>query len=244
MAATRPSASRSADDAKRRVAEASLAYVRDGMRVGLGSGSTAELMVEALGRQVAQGLSIVAVATSRRTERLARAAGIDVRDFETVAGLDVAIDGADEVAPDLGLLKGHGGALLYEKIVASAARELVIVVDASKCVDRLGARALPIEVVPFARPRVAASLEAMGARVSLRPARADSPRPFRTQAGHQILDADFGPLADPAGLAAALDGIPGIVEHGLFLGLATRVLVAEPDRIRTLEARRPRGERS
>jgi ribose 5-phosphate isomerase A len=212
--------------AKRRAAEASLAYVKDGMRVGLGSGSTAELVIPLIAER---GLKITAVATSRRTARLAEAAGIALTDFTTGSRLDVAIDGADEVDPQLNLLKGRGGALLYEKVVAQAAEQFVVVVDGSKRVQNLGAVPLPVEVVPFAAPRVEAALASFGAVVQLRLTAAGNP--YRTQAGHQILDAAFGTIFDPQGLASELENLAGVVEHGLFLGLAAHVLVAEGEEL-------------
>ncbi|MDB5097564.1 MAG: Ribose 5-phosphate isomerase [Cyanobacteria bacterium RYN_339] len=215
--------------AKRRAAEASLAYVKDGMRVGLGTGTTAELVI---GLIAERGLKITAVPTSRRTARLAEAAGIPVTDFTSGLRLDLTIDGADEVDPHLNLLKGRGGALLYEKIVAVAADVFVVVVDGSKRVANLGAVPLPVEVIPFAAPRIQAAISAMGAVVTTR--LTASGNPFRTQAGHQILDAAFGTIYDPAGMAAELDGLAGVVEHGLFLGLASHVLVAEADQVLTL----------
>jgi len=215
--------------AKRRAAEASLAYVRDGMRVGLGSGTTAELVIPLIAERK---LKIQAIATSARTAELARAAGIELTDFSTGTELDLAIDGADEVDPRLNLLKGHGGALLYEKIVATAAKQYVVVVDGPKRVTNLGALALPVEVVPFALPRVQAALASFGAVVSLR--LAANGLPYRTEAGHLILDAAFGTIYDPDGLASELDVLPGVVEHGLFLGMATHVLVAEADEVLTL----------
>jgi ribose 5-phosphate isomerase A len=226
-------------EAKLRVAEASLAYIHTGMRLGLGSGSTAELMVKALGREVARGLKIVGVPTSRRTAKLARAAGIPLVDFSTGTRLDVTIDGADEVDANLALIKGHGGALLYEKIVANAADQLIILVDGSKRVQRLGKTALPIEVIPFAEPCVREALERLGAVVTTR--LSTSGRTYRTQAGHLILDAAFGSIPDAQALSTTLDATPGIVEHGLFLDMATRVLVSEGREVITLtHPERPR----
>jgi ribose 5-phosphate isomerase A len=215
--------------AKRRAAEASLAYIQDGMRVGLGSGSTAELVI---GLIKERGIRITGVATSRRTARLAEAAGIPLTDFTTGTRLDLAIDGADEVDAQLNLLKGLGGALLYEKVVAVAAEQFIVVVDASKRVLNLGARPLPVEVVPFAAPRVAEALASFGAVVA--PRLTPAGNPFRTQAGHQILDASFGTIYDPPGLAGELDALPGVVEHGLFLGLASHVLVGTDDGVDAL----------
>lgn len=215
--------------AKRRAAEASLAYLHDGMRVGLGSGTTAELVI---GLIKERGLQITGIATSKRTARLAEAAGIPLTDFTSGTRLDVAIDGADEVDAHLNLLKGRGAALLYEKIVAVAAEQFIVVVDAPKRVLNLGGVPLPVEVVPFAAPRVAEALASFGAVVSLRLTAAGNP--LKTQAGHQILDAAFGTIYDPAGLSAELDALPGVVEHGLFLGLASHVLVGTEDGVDAL----------
>jgi ribose 5-phosphate isomerase A len=207
-------------DAARR----SVTLVEPGMVVGLGSGSTATLVVEALGQRVRQGLVIRAISSSSETRRLAEKEGIPLIDFEQASVIDLTIDGADEVDPQGGMIKGRGGALLYEKILAVNSRRLVIAVDSSKAVARLGQRfPVPVEVIPLARPLLAAALTASGASVVLRAGQGGAP--YLTDEGNQILDCGFGPLADAAALADRLDRMVGVVEHGLFLGLAPTVIV-------------------
>lgn len=220
------------DHEKQVVARAAAARVESGMRVGLGSGSTAALVVRALGERVRQGLSIVGVPTSRQTEAIAREVGVPLDDLLSTPRLDLTIDGADETDRRLRLVKGGGGALLREKIVASASERVLIVVDASKIVATLGAFPLPVEVVPFAASVVAARIAALGVEPRLR-RRADG-TPFVSDEGNHILDCPFGRIADPEALGATLDGIAGVVEHGLFLGLADEVLVARGDHVESL----------
>ena len=212
----------SKDAAKRDAAQKSLAFVRTGMKVGLGSGSTAELVVDALGQACKQGLAITAVPSSEATAARARAQGIPLVDLVEVDYLDVMIDGADEVAPDGGMIKGRGGALLREKLLASQARQLIIVVDASKMVASLGAHPLPVEVVPFAHPVVRRTLQASGLRPALR--QRDG-AVVHTDQGNVILDCHTGLLADPGALATRLDAMVGVVEHGLFLDFNPHVIV-------------------
>lgn len=200
----------STDDDKRIAAEAAVAEVTDGMRVGLGTGSTAAHAIAALGRRVAEGLRIEAVATSDATARAALAAGITVRDFAGIAELDITIDGADEVDDQLLAIKGAGGAMLREKAVAAASRRMLVIADSSKRVDAIGRAAIPVEVLPFARAFVVARLEALGAVVTMRPE-------FRTDNGNQIADCRFAAVGDPRVLAAAIEAIPGALGHGLFL---------------------------
>jgi ribose 5-phosphate isomerase A len=210
--------------AKIDAAEKSLAHVEAGMVVGLGSGSTAAEMVRRLGARVRAGLAIRGVATSATTEALARAEGIPLVTLDAVRGLDVAIDGADEIDPRGRMIKGRGGAFLREKVVAHSARHLVILVDARKLVAELGARApVPVEVVPFALPVVEGDLAAMGAKVTLR--RDPDGAPTLTDSRNYVLDCIFGPIGDPEALAARLDGIVGLVEHGLFVGFSPTVIV-------------------
>ena len=200
---------------KAAAAAAAIAEVRDGMLLGLGSGSTAAHAVTALGRRVAEGLRVDCVATSRATEALARSVGLTVRPFDDVARLDLTIDGADEIDPSLRAIKGGGGALLREKVVAAASDRVSIVIDASKWVAQLGRFRLPVEVLPFAGAWVARALSGMGGT----PARrllADG-TPFHTDQGNVIFDTAFALIEDPARLAASLASVPGIVEHGLFL---------------------------
>jgi len=213
---------------KRAAARRALAFVEEGMAVGLGTGSTVRYVLEELaaGRTEGRWLDLRCVATSRATEELAHALALPLSTLDEVPELDLAIDGADEVDPERRLLKGGGGALLREKIVAACARRLVVVVDASKRVERLGARhPLPVEVDPFAIEPQRRFLLALGAhRVELR--RDGAGRPYRTDGGHVILDAHFeGGVADPEALARRLADRPGVLEHGLFLGFAPTVVV-------------------
>jgi len=222
---------------KRLAAWQAVEAVESGMVLGLGAGSTALLAIQRLGQLIGQGRlkDILGVPCSEQVADQARAAGISLTSLEERPGLDLTIDGADEVDPQLNLIKGGGGALLREKIVAQASRREIIVVDESKLSPRLGTRwPLPVEVVPFGWPGQAAFLESLGARVELR--RVDQSRPFVTDGGNYILDAHFGPLTDPAGLAARLQERAGLVEHGLFLGLADEVIVAGQNGLSRLKA--------
>ncbi len=207
------------------------------MVLGLGSGSTAELVLRALGRRIARGElpGVRGVPTSNRTRDLARAAGIPLTDLDESPNVDLTIDGADEIDPRLDLVKGGGGALLREKIVARASGRNVIVADDSKLVDRLGRRcALPVEVVAFGWRTHLPALEGLGAEVTLRPARGGEP--FRTDEGHLILDCRFPDgLEDAARIDRELRARPGVVETGLFLGLASALVVAAPDGVRVRE---------
>jgi ribose 5-phosphate isomerase A len=217
-----------ADD-KRAAAEAAVAEVEAGMLVGLGSGSTVAFAIAALGRRVAEGLRIDAVSTSLATERAARAAGIPTRDFADVAAIDLAIDGVDEIDPRFRAIKGAGGALLREKIVAAAARRMIAIADASKPVAQLGHAALPVEILPFARGFVEARVRALGGVPMLR--RDAAGQPFATDQDNHILDCAFGPIADPEGLATTLATIPGMLGHGLFLAEIDLLIVAGGGRV-------------
>jgi ribose 5-phosphate isomerase A len=207
-------------------AESAAAQVTDGMIVGLGSGSTAALAVNALGRRVTGGLRIVGIPTSEATAAQARSLGIPLTSLAEVSRIDMTIDGADEVEEgSLNLIKGLGGALLREKIVASASKHLVIVVDDRKLVSHLGAHnPVPVEVVPFGWQATARELLDMGAKPALR--RNPDGEPFISDGGHNILDCAFGPIASPESLAKKLDHVVGLVEHGLFIGLTAEVHVA------------------
>ncbi len=209
-------------------ARRAVAEVRDGMALGLGTGSTAALVVAELGRRVSEeGLRVVGVPTSEATLGQARALGIPVATLEERPALDLDIDGADEVDPRRDLVKGLGGALLREKIVAMAARRLVIVVDASKLVAHLGEHApVPVEVVPFGWRRTAAELAALGAEPRLREG---GDGPVRTDGGHYILDCRFPQGTELAPLAATIKGLTGVVEHGLFCGMRPMVVVGSAD---------------
>jgi ribose 5-phosphate isomerase A len=211
------------DQEKEAAARASLRFVRDGDIVGLGSGSTAAYVVRLLAERVRAGLKIRGIPTSSQTRDLATSLGIPLTTFDEVQEIDVTIDGADEVDPQLCLTKGGGGALLREKIVASASRQLVIIADSSKQVPMLGKFPLPIEVIAFAQLLVKKKMEALGASVKLRQSGGS---PFVTDEGHHILDCSFGQIPDPPVLARRLSDMPGIVEHGLFIDMASVVLIA------------------
>ncbi len=220
-----------------RLAAEALEEVRPGMRVGLGSGRAASAFVRALGARARAGLDVRGVPTSEATARLAREEGIALEDL-AVDPIDVAVDGADEVDPQLDLIKGYGGALVRERVVAAAARRVLILVEADKLVPVLGTRGrLPVEVLPFAAGFVAERLRRLGEAPTLR--RAEG-RPVVTDNGNVILDCAVGPLADPAGTSARLGAIPGVVDTGLFLGLADTVLVAEQGTVRALTRPVPR----
>ena len=209
------------------VADAALRFVDDGMTIGLGTGRAAEAFIRALGARVASsGMRLRGVPTSVRSEKLAREVGLAVTSLDEVAELDAAFDGADEVAPDLGLIKGLGGAHLRERVVAGAAKRFVVLVTPDKLVPKLGTKCpVPVEVVEFARVPVGRALERLGAAVTRRTA-ADG-TPFTTDNGNPILDARFAPIDDPVALEASIRRVPGVIDTGLFLGLAERVLVGE-----------------
>ena len=215
------------DELKLAVAEAAAALAEDGMVMGLGSGSTASAAVRAIGKRVAQGLRIVGIATSEKTVALARSLGIPLSTLEEHAHIDLAIDGADEVERStLNLIKGRGGALLEEKLVAASSRRFAIVVDASKVVDKLCPQKepIPVEVVPFGWTTTASRLTALGASWTLR--KGEDGGTFITDGGHYILDCAFPPFDSATELQQRIDGVIGVVEHGLFAGMATEVLVA------------------
>ena len=219
-----------ADQLKRAAAERAVALVRDGMRVGLGTGSTAAHFVAALGDRVRAGLAVVGVPTSEATRAQAEGEGIALATLDEAPDLDLTVDGADEIDGSLRLIKGGGGALLREKIVAAASRRMVVIADGSKRVERLGRFPLPIEVVPFGleatRRAVAAAIGRAGCGGSLSLRTAANGGPFVTDGGHVLLDADLGRIDEPEELASALAAVPGVVEHGLFLGLASGAILA------------------
>ena len=216
------------DAAKKAAAEAACAYVEDNTIVGLGTGSTADFAVRHLGERVRQGLRIRGVPTSVKTERLAREVGIPLVDLNDVESIDVTIDGADEVDPKLDLIKGLGGALLREKIVASLTKRQIIVVDPSKLVQKLGTKApLPVEVLPFGWKVVQRRLVRDGFRPTLR---AKDGQPVVTDNGNLVLDVRFAAGIDDArSLERTINTIPGVVENGMFLGMTWRVVVGEAD---------------
>ncbi len=215
---------------KQAAAERAAAEIADGSRVGLGTGSTAALFVKALGRRVRAGLRVVGVPTSEATAALARAEGITVVTLEDHPALDVAVDGADAVTDRLDLVKGLGGALLREKIVALAARRFVVIADASKRVASLAAAPpVPVEVVVFGWSRTCVALEALGAEALRRPRRDAADQAFVTDGGNYILDCRFGDLSDPDALAARIKAVTGVVDHGFFLGMAAEGLIGADD---------------
>ncbi len=205
-------------------------YVKSGMMLGLGSGSTAELFVEELAQEIKSGTltGITGVATSDEIEKLARRGGITMAKLDDINGLDVTVDGADEVEPvSLGVTKGRGGALLREKLVAVASRLEIIIADESKLVTALGEKMpIPVEVIPFGWHHTAARLRALGCEPTLRLKDPSKGTPFMSDGQNYILDCRFGPITDPLGLAAAIKSMVGVVEHGLFLGIAGRVIIA------------------
>jgi ribose 5-phosphate isomerase A len=234
--AAEPGAER--DALKREAAEAAVELVQDGMVVGLGTGSTAAFAVEALARRHRQGLRFVGIPTSDRTAAQAAAAGIPLTSFGEHRQIDLTIDGADEVERGtLNLIKGLGGALLREKIVAAASRRLAIIVDGAKLVDRLGTGApVPVEVVAFGLEATRAALKGLGASARLRLSSADEP--FVTDSGNRILDCSFGPIADPARLEERIGRVVGVVESGLFIGRADPVFLADAAGVHRLDSAR------
>jgi ribose 5-phosphate isomerase A len=213
------------DRLKMEAARRALALVKPGMTVGLGSGSTATMWIKLLGERVQSGeLKIRAIASSDDSEELGRSYGIPFTDFEETKQLDLTVDGADEVAPGLALIKGGGGKLLREKIVASASKRFVVVVDESKVVEKLGAFPLPVEVIQMAEPLVSAELKKLGFTPTIRMNKDGSQ--YITDEGNLILDCSGMLIEDPVAMGKKLDSIVGVVEHGLFLGMAEMVLIA------------------
>jgi ribose 5-phosphate isomerase A len=223
------------DEEKRLAAEASVELIEAGMTVGLGTGSTAAFAIRKVGARVRGGLSLRAVPTSEATRRLAESEGIPLTSLDAVLSLDLTLDGADEFDPGLNLIKGGGGALFREKIVAAASRRLVIFADSSKQVARLGSFPLPVEVNPFGWRVTASRIEALGAQVSLR---GGPEAPFLTDNHGYVLDCAFGAIGDPAGLEAQLRAITGVTVTGLFVGMADTVYLAHGAEVRVLS---PRG---
>jgi ribose 5-phosphate isomerase A len=240
MNASAPASDTSRDALKHAAAEAAAELVQDGMVVGLGTGSTAAFAVEALARRHREGLQFIGIPTSERTAAQAKAANIPLTSFREHREIDLTIDGADEVERGtLNLIKGLGGALLHEKIVAAASRRLAIVVDGLKLVDRLGGSTpVPVEVVAFGLEATRAALESIGASARLR--QSATGEPFITDSGNRILDCSFGPIADPATLEERIRRVVGVVESGLFIGRANIVFVADTSGVNRLESTRDR----
>jgi len=227
------------DQLKRQAAARALEWVRDGMRIGLGTGSTAKHFVELLGERVAAGLSIVGVPTSEVTRADAERCGIRLTTLDEVDRLDLTVDGADEIDPALDVIKGGGGALLREKIVAAASEHMVVIADETKWVEKLGRFPLPIEVIPFGLAATRRALAGafrkadVSGEMVLRTDK--NGHVFVTDGGHWIIDAHLGSIADAPRLASLLNPIPGVVEHGLFIGLARTAVLAGPQGIRVIE---------
>ncbi len=258
---THSHAATSSDRLKRAAAARALDYVEPGMRLGLGTGSTAKHFVELLGERVRAGLDVVGVPTSEATRADAERFGVPLTTLDETPALDLTVDGADEIAPDLTVIKGGGGALLREKIVAAASARMIVIADESKWVPVLGRFPLPVEVVPFGLAATRRTLEAAIREATIREAtrqegevrnpqralgeaggpgllvlrRNKAGHPFVTDGGHFIIDASLGSIQDPATLGSRLNAIPGVVEHGLFIGLVRIAIIAGPAGLRVVE---------
>ncbi|OQM76772.1 ribose-5-phosphate isomerase RpiA [Manganibacter manganicus] len=220
-------------------ARVALGHVADGMRLGIGTGSTAEEFVRLLAEKVAGGLDVLGVPTSERTAALCRELGVPLSTLEETPELDLTIDGADEIDPALTLIKGGGGALLREKIVAAASKRMLVIADRSKLVDTLGRFPLPIEVNRFGLRATEIAVAEAAKRLGLSgplTLRMTGDQPFVTDGGHFILDASFGLIPDTRALSDALHAIPGVVEHGLFIGLTSAAVIAGGDGVETILA--------
>lgn len=226
------------EELKREAARRAIEDVRPGMRLGLGTGSTARHFVDLLGDRVAQGLDVICVPTSEVTAEQARGLGIPLSDLDRLGRLDLTVDGADELDAELNLIKGGGGALLREKIVAAASADMIVIADSSKVVETLGRFPLPVEVNRFGlsatRQSVSDILKAHGAEGGLKLRGEDKGEVFVTDGGHLILDAFFGRISKPEALSRDLLDVPGVVQHGLFLGMCSKAYVAAPDGVKTL----------
>jgi ribose 5-phosphate isomerase A len=217
------------DNEKELAGRAATKLVNDGDIVGLGTGSTAYFAVIALGERVKAGLKITGIPTSNATAELARKVGIPLTTLDQHPAIDIDIDGADEVDPHLNLIKGGGGALLREKVIAAASKKFVVVADSTKIVSTLGKFPLPVEIIAFARAVVEPKIARLGASIKMR-TRPDG-SPYITDNGNPILDCSFGRIEDPPALSRALNNIPGVVEHGLFIGLASKALVGKENSV-------------
>lgn len=217
----------SADEIKQQVGEHAATLVQNNTIIGVGTGTTAYWLIRSLAKRIEQGLNIKAVPTSLQTKALAEQWGIPIAELNDVDSIALTIDGADEIDPKLQLIKGGGGALLQEKMVAAASKELIIIVDHTKVVAQLGKFPLPVEVIPFGWKQVAQHIHALGCgEVVLRQKEG---KVFVSDHGHYILDCHFGEIADAGKLTVSLNMIPGVVDNGLFVGLASRALVGYPD---------------
>ena len=221
------------DEQKQAAAEKAVEYIENGMVVGLGTGSCAAKMVDLVGKRVVQGLNVTGVPTSEATAAQARALGIPVVGLDEVSVIDLTIDGTDEVDPEGRLIKGGGGAHLREKIVASLSDKMIVIAEAKKKVPQLGAFKLPVEVVQFAAPALKPKLEALDCTPVIRMTKDGAP--FETDERNYIYDCDFGKISDPEGLALTLSTMPGVVEHGLFIGFADLVLIGTDAGVEVIE---------
>ncbi len=212
------------DAEKLAAALAAVKFVKDGDVVGLGTGSTTTFAIKELGKRVKDGLKIKAAASSIRTEELAKSLGIEILDLGRLSKIDISIDGADEFTESLDLIKGGGGALFREKIIASLSKNAIIITDASKKVKKLGAFTVPVEVIPLAYQYVSDQINALGGKGILRSVEGKT---FVTDNGNLIIDADFGLIDDPAKLAADLNQINGLLAHGLFINITSKVIMSE-----------------
>jgi ribose 5-phosphate isomerase A len=224
---------------KRAAAARALDFVEDGMKLGLGTGSTADVFVELLAERVRAGLRIMATPTSERTAEKARSLGIAMHELDAMGSLDLVVDGADEADGNLDLIKGGGGALTREKIVAASAERMVVIADESKLVARLGAFSVPVEVITFGhattRARICAAVESLGYENLAPVLRVKSGQTFRTDSGNVIYDCAFRSIADVPALAAALSPVTGVVEHGLFVNMASALVIAGASAVRVIE---------
>ena len=224
---------------KRAAAAKALEYVTDGMKLGLGTGSTAEIFLDLLSPRVRGGLKLLCVPTSERTAAKARALGFSLAALDDQAPLDLTVDGADEADRELTLIKGAGGALLREKIVAASSKRMIVIADESKLVARLGKFALPVEVLEFGNKttvsRIAAAAAALGYGDIAITLRQQGGATFKSDSGNLIYDCAFGAITSATKLAQTLAGIPGVVEHGLFIGIATTLLIANPGEVEVIE---------
>lgn len=229
----------STDELKRQAAARALDYVRDGMRLGLGTGSTAKHFVELLGERIQAGLKVIGVPTSEATRILAERCGVPLTTLDEIDRLDLTVDGADEIDPALNVIKGGGGALLREKIVAAASDRMIVIADESKWVERLGRFPLPVEVIPFGlsatRRAVETAFAQCGVSGALEVRKRGDGHVFVTDGGHWIIDARLEEIPDAPRLAGFLSAIPGVVEHGLFIGLVSTAMLAGSQGIRILE---------
>jgi ribose 5-phosphate isomerase A len=224
---------------KRAAAARAIEFVRPGMRLGLGTGSTAYHFVDLLGESVRKGLKVVAVPSSEATRAQAAGLGIPLTTLDDTPELDLTVDGADEIAPDLTLIKGGGGALLREKIVAAASAKMIVIADQSKWVAVLGRFPLPVEIAPFGatatRRAVATAIAEAGCPGTTTVRQGQNGHAFVTDGGHWLLDAALQRIADPQALATRLSAVPGVMEHGLFIGLAGAAILGGPDGVRVVE---------